>query len=266
MIYKESGIVKSNIEIAEGIYQTDIFSPNISQNSFPGQFINILPSSNWSYVMRRPMSIANQINNEISIIYKAIGEGTRIMSNWLKNDKIDLLGPLGNKWEGYESNFPILIGGGVGIAPILNLHKKLNNIGIKHILIMGARNSKEHFLEHNPDANIYMSTDDGSLGINGNVVNVLKFIFLENKLPLEKKFFTCGPPMMMEAVRSYALQNDIKCDLALETLMACGVGICQGCTVERKLNNADKHSYRNQYALACIDGPIFKAKEIITCS
>ena len=124
MIYKESGIVKSNIEIAEGIYQTDIFSPNISQNSFPGQFINILPSSNWSYVMRRPMSIANQINNEISIIYKPIGEGTKIMIRWVEGEEVDYIGPLGNCWTGYDRYYPIIIGGGVGIAPILNLHNE----------------------------------------------------------------------------------------------------------------------------------------------
>ena len=123
MIYHEIANVISNEEISKGIYQTVFYAPEISANSHPGQFVNILPSSNWENVMRRPMSIASQGNNEISIIYKAVGEGTRIMANWEKDTQVDLIGPLGNYWEGYKSGSPILIGGGVGIAPILNLHR-----------------------------------------------------------------------------------------------------------------------------------------------
>ena len=79
------------------------------------------------------------------------------------------------------------------------------------------------------------------------------------------KIFSCGPPMMMESVRNYSLQNNLKCDLALETIMACGFGICQGCTVEKKAATTDKHSYRNKFVLACMDGPIFNAEGIVSC-
>ena len=265
MIYKELARVISNGEISKGIFQTVLNSPNISAHSYPGQFINILPSTCWGHVMRRPMSIANQGNDKITIIYKAIGEGTRIMAKWKIDLKVDLIGPLGNYWEGYESSSPILIGGGVGIAPILNLHNLLKNNKIQHILIMGARNEFEHFLEHDPDNNIYISTDDGSLGIKGNVVDALQNIFPSSNHPSDCRIYSCGPPMMMESVRKYSLLNDIRCDLALETIMACGFGICQGCTVERDVDTNAQHSYRNQFALACMDGPIFNAKEILSC-
>ena len=265
MIYNEIGKVISNEEISEGIYKTVFHSPAISVNSHPGQFVNILPSSDWQHVMRRPMSIASQGNGEISIIYKAIGEGTRIMANWDLDTKVDLIGPLGNYWEGYESTHPILIGGGVGIAPIFNLHNLLKKHQIEHILIMGARDENEHFLKQDKRNQIFLSTDDGSMGIAGNVVDALSSIFPNGDYPSGCKIFSCGPPMMMESIRNYSLQNGLECDLALETIMACGFGICQGCTVEKKATTTDKHSYRNKFVLACMDGPIFNAEEIVSC-
>ena len=266
MIFNEITSVISNDEISEGIYQTNLYAPDISASARPGQFVNILPSSNWEHIMRRPMSIASQGDDKISIIYKAVGEGSRIMAQWTIGIQVDMIGPLGNYWVGYGSGSPILIGGGVGIAPILNLHTQLKKNDIQHILIMGAGNSGEHFLEHDPDNHIYMSTDDGSLGINGNVVDALRFIFPNGDCPLDGKIFACGPPMMMEGVRKYAFENQLKCDLALETIMACGIGICQGCTVERIRDGMIDHSYRSRYALACLDGPIFTAEEIISCA
>jgi len=265
MIFKETSSVVSNNKIAKGIYQTILYAPDISAYSHPGQFVNILPSYNWKNVMRRPMSIASQGNDEISIIYKPIGEGTRIMTNWKEGSQVDLIGPLGNYWSNYDSGYPILIGGGVGIAPILNLHTQLGKKHIQHILIMGAKNAQEHFLQHDPINHTYISTDDGSVGINGNVVDALKVIFPDGDYPANGKIFSCGPPMMMESVRKFALEHNLCCNLALETIMACGIGICQGCAVERKIDNIADYSYRTHYALACIDGPIFTAEEIVSC-
>ena len=265
MIYNEISKVISNEEISKGIFKTVLHAPAISVNAHPGQFVNILPSADWDHIMRRPMSIASQGNDEISIIYKAIGVGTCIMANWEKGEKVDIIGPLGNYWYGYEAIFPILIGGGVGIAPILNLHNHLLEKNIDHILIMGARHAAEHFLQHKPQNNIFLATDDGSLGIKGNVIDTVKYIDSQKSIPDNAKIYSCGPPLMMEAVRIHSLKNNLACDLALETIMACGIGICQGCTVERKVDKIDAHSYRNRFALACIDGPIFSGEEIITC-
>ena len=110
-----------------------------------------------------------------------------------------------------------------------------------------------------------LATDDASFGIAGNVVDALQNIFPNGNHPSGCKIYSCGPPMMMEGVRSYALQHHLDCDLALETIMACGVGICQGCTVERKTSKELGHSYRNRFSLACMDGPIYNAKEIVSC-
>tara|TARA_X000001036_G_scaffold277106_1_gene257417 strand:+ start:218 stop:1021 length:804 start_codon:yes stop_codon:yes gene_type:complete len=261
-IFQEKAKVVYTREIAENTFETMLHSPEISNHSKPGQFINILPSLNWYSMMRRPMSIASQGDGEISIIYKVVGDGTRLMQSWGVGELVDIIGPLGNFWTEYRDYEPILIGGGVGIAPIMNLKKHLDNLDIDSHLIMGARTSDEHFLKHNPNRQVYMSTDDGSLGINGTVINVLESL---GQSINNKKIFACGPPGMMEAVKTYSLNNNIICDLAIETIMACGVGICQGCTVELNQHCEDQNSYRQKYALACIDGPIFNARDIKTC-
>ena len=260
MIYNEIAKIISNKKIADNIYETIMISPEISQQSKPGQFINILPFKNWNKVMRRPMSIASQNNNKISIIYKVFGEGTDIMSKWKTNQKVDIIGPLGNCWENFSDKLPILIGGGVGIAPIINLHNMLNDLEIKHILIMGAKTKKEHFMNHDVDNHILLCTDKGGLGIKGNILTPLNEITKNIKVD-DFKIFTCGPPGMMRAVAEYCLKNNIDCELALETIMACGVGICQGCTIIKNSNIKD-NTYREKYALACIDGPIFNLKDL----
>ena len=260
MIYNEIATVLSNHQIADNIYQANLYSPKISKKSKPGQFVNILPNKNWINVMRRPMSIASQKDNEISIIYKVFGEGTEIVSQWKENDKIDIIGPLGNFWKDFNNSFPILIGGGVGIAPIINLHHMLLEVNVKHSLIMGARKKEEHFIDHSPNNNIFLSTDLDDYGIKGNVIVALEKI-LESKNIENYKIFTCGPPAMMKAIAEYCILHAINCDLALETIMACGIGICQGCTVTLN-NDINSDSYREKYALACLDGPIFNVKDI----
>ena len=207
------------------------------------------------------MSVSGQDKDNIAIIYKVVGDGTKLMKSWKVNEIVDILGPLGNYWTEYNDYEPILIGGGVGIAPIINLKNHLDDLKISYDIIMGARTKAEHFLTHTPEKGIYMSTDDGTLGVHGTVIDALKLL---DKDMNNTKIFACGPPGMMEAVKDFSIRKDIVCDLAIETIMACGVGICQGCTVE--MNRADnKNSYREKYVLACVDGPIFRAKDIKTC-
>jgi len=262
-IFNEKAIISSNELIAFNTYQATMLAPKASKSILPGQFINISPNDSWDKVMRRPMSVSSCDGELIGIIYKVVGEGTKIMSDWKEGDEVDIIGPLGNFWSNFNEKIPLIIGGGVGVAPILFLHKHLNDKGIKHHMIMGARNKDEHFLKHSVDENHHciLTTDDGSLGVEGNVLDGIKLI--DN---LEGcKIFVCGPPLMMESVKLLSEKENILCDIALETVMACGFGICQGCTVEFKNNKTEEHSYRNKYGLVCCDGPIFNAKDIKTC-
>ena len=111
---------------------------------------------------------------------------------------------------------------------------------------------------HRPKKNIYLSTDLEEYGIKGNVVFALKKI--RKQIKEEIKVFSCGPPAMMKAVLNFCNNNYIDCDIALETIMACGIGICQGCTIVKNYNKGN--TYRKKYSLACIDGPIFNIKDL----
>ena len=263
MIYNEISKVIDNKEIAENIYQAHISSENISKAAKSGQFVNILPSSDFDKTMRRPMSLSYQDDDSFKIIYKPIGEGTNIMKDWRKGDVIDIIGPLGNSWDTSGDKEAILLGGGVGIAPILNLYNNIKSTKTAH-LFFGARKKEEHFIKHDPDNNIYISTDNGSAGIKGNLFEAMNSIFDINKLK-DKSIYVCGPPRMMETVREFVVEHDIECYLALETIMACGIGICQGCAVEKCISASGSDTYRNKYELVCMDGPIYKANEVKTC-
>lgn len=211
--------------------------------------------------MRRPMSIAAVSGNNLSILFKIVGAGTEKMRSWEPGQLVDCIGPLGNTWTGYEKYFPLLVGGGVGLAPILFLKQVLTAAHIQHALIAGSRTSGEHFLKHEPHRSIWLTTDDGSIGLSGNVLKGLEAAVV--KIPGEgrtPKIFCCGPPAMNRAVGEFALGAGITCDISIETIMACGTGICQGCAIELRQAIPELPTYRRHYALACKDGPIFKAE------
>ena len=132
----------------------------------------------------------------------------------------------------------------------------------KHILCCNT--GSEHFFNHDIKNNVYLSTDDGTSGIKGNLFEAVCSIFTKDEIK-DMILYVCGPPRMMEAFRIFSIENKIKCYLALETIMACGIGICQGCTIEKSIIRSETNSYRNTFELACIDGPIFKANEVKTC-
>ena len=265
--------VISTDKIAKNIYKVRLKAPKITDLSEVGQFVNILPDSNWEKAMRRPMSIAekNKKENCIELIYKVFGEGTQLMNDWIRGDKIDIIGPLGNGWDVSNiidgDKLPVLMGGGVGIAPIMSLYQYIANYKKNALLIMGARNFDEHFLNHKINELVVLSTDDGSLGVKGNVIDALEHAIDKiDEINLNQiEIFCCGPPMMMESVKKYSDLNNIDCQVALETIMACGFGICQGCTVEYDNDEDSGHSYRSRFGLVCLDGPVFNAKNIKTC-
>ena len=261
---QEYSKVISNKLISENLWETILESPKIAQIAKPGQFINILPKKKWNHVMRRPMSIGGTNKDNIKILFKIIGPGTNLMAQWKEGDKIDIIGPLGNKWGNSKNRLPILISGGVGVVPLLFLREYFQSQNIEHIFIMGARTKYEHFMDHNPDLGVWLSTDDGSYGIKGDVLKVIHEIADKQNIN-NFKIFACGPSQMLESIRNYSNNNNIECELALECVMACGIGICQGCAVEMSHKKYKNKSYRNQIKLVCIDGPIFKGEELKSC-
>ncbi len=259
----EKALVLSNKKIAIGIYEMILSAKKIADvHPFPGQFINISVSDSWLYPLRRPMSIAGFDGSNLRIIYKLFGEGTRILSNKKNGDILNLFGPVGNGFGNPDGGYPILVGGGVGLAPILWLHKLFAQKGIRHHTIIGARSMSEHFLEHSPEANLLLATDDGSIGKKGTVMPVLRDICKNFDNP---KLYACGPQLMLKAVNDFALEKTIDCELSVESYMACATGICQGCVVERSNVNISEseHTYHERYSLVCINGPVYNAGEIL---
>jgi len=152
-----------------------------------------------------------------------------------------------------------LIGGGTGVAPILNLHHECQQAGVNHTTIFGARKSGGHFLEPDETQQLILTTDDGSLGIRGTVMGPLERVIQTHPNPA---LYVCGPEPMLVRIQKFALERQIPAQLSVESYMACGIGLCQGCVIEKNQNSNRRHSYHETYSLTCMDGPVYKAEEI----
>ena len=251
MLIEKSEIIE-NIQIAEGIWRMVFTSSEIANEYVgAGQFVSILIDDNWVHLIRRPMSIAEVSDNKISIIYKVFGKVTQVLTKLRSNDYIDVLGPLGNVFSVDISKYdPILIGGGIGISPIINLSKYLTQKKIAFTSIFGAKTAREHFLQHNHN-NVLLSTDDGTIGIKGTIIDALNTVLTEIDNP---KIFACGPEQMLSYLQFMLKEKGIPAQFSVESYMACGVGFCQGCAIHNKQNNG--------YHLVCKDGPVFEMDEV----
>lgn len=251
-MYIQDVTVLSNKELTKGTFLLEVESGNLSQSLKPGQFFNIQVSENFFPLLRRPFSISDVNGSSIFFMYKVVGEGTKIMAQCKPNEKLNLLGPLGNSF-GLDELFDqiIILGGGIGIAPFPFLIKKLNP-SQKYSVLFGVRNKTE--IHEYGLKNVHFSSDDGSIGFHGNVVQLLEKHLADVRLN-KIKIFACGPNQMLRALQKMAVEKNIQCEVSLESAMACGFGICQGCPIEYKVNDS--------YNLICKDGPIFNVKDIV---
>ena len=238
------------------IFSLKLYSPAICQNSKPGQFVMIRDKKwNLDPFLNRPMSIAN-VDKDLNVFELQIlvtGKGTLHLSQLKENSTVQVIGPLGNSFSYPDENENVaLVAGGIGIAPLVFYESILKSRKSKIYFFYGAANQSELIPENYIPNNIRFSTDDGSKGYTGFVTEDLKQNINSNNI---HKIFACGPNPMLKAVQSIALENEIYCELSIETIMACGYGICQGCIVRKKANE-------NEYYLTCKDGPVFNANNI----
>lgn len=255
--FQEDAHVASREEIAPGIFILRVLSPTIAHQSRPGQFLNIRSVDNYVPLLRRPFSISDVDGNEIEIMFNVIGKGTQILSRKRAGDTIDLLGPLGNPFPfSLARKHALLVAGGMGVAPFPFLTRMLMNEGHRVTSFVGARTANQ-LIERNL-LNCRVATDDGTVGFRGNVVDLLRE-FLEDDHGQDIQIYGCGPTPMIKALSNLAHEKSIPCLLSLEGDMACGIGICQGCPVERR-------GSEKKYALVCTEGPVFESGEIVLCS
>ena len=235
--------IKSNIKLAESVYETVLLGDTSSLRS-PGQFINIKIDG---LFLRRPISVCDYDENSITIIYKVVGEGTELMSEMQSGEKLDVLCGLGNGFDTSKSgDNPVLIGGGVGVPPMYNLCKKLISEGKKVTVILGFNNADEIFYEDKfkaLGADVKVTTVNGSYGIQGYVTDALK----ETNYTY---FYTCGPMPMFKAIENAATTSG---QYSFEERMGCGFGACMGCSCKTKYGNKR----------ICKDGPVLEREEII---
>lgn len=239
--------------VADDTYSIRFHSPELARSVQPGQFVNILTDQSFDPLLRRPYSISDVQSDECEILFAVVGKGTAILARKRPGDLIGILGPLGNTF-GFGKDFAtaLIVAGGIGVAPFPLLTSALRARGRRILSFVGARSATRLVLGGLDE--VHVATDDGSEGFHGTVVECLEWFLSANAVDAPR-IFACGPNPMLSALRSFALEQDIPCELSLESEMACGIGICQGCPVERC--DGDR-----KYALVCAEGPCFDAREI----
>ena len=249
---KETAVVYSQEELAPGIFSMWIVT-DIADEARPGQFISVY-SQDGSRLLPRPISIceADPDEGRLRIVYRIAGKGTDEFSKYVSGDPIDIMGPLGNGFP-QEGENVFLIGGGIGVPPMLEMAKQLN---CEKQIILGYRD-KNLFLRDEFEAygEVFVATEDGSVGTKGNVLDAIR----EQNLTADV-IYACGPTPMLRAIKEYAAEKGIKCYISLEEKMACGIGACLGCICKTK--EKGHHTNVNNTRI-CKDGPVFDAKEVV---
>ena len=252
---KGTAAVAGQEKLAEGVYSMWIDTEPVAAQAKAGQFVSLY-SGDGAKLLPRPISICetDKEKGRIRLVYRVAGAGTEEFSRYQEGDTVDILGPLGNGFplEGMAGKKAFLIGGGIGIPPMLQLAKELD---CENQAVLGYRD-KELFLkeEFESYASVYVATEDGSAGTKGNVIDAIR----ENGLKADV-IFACGPTPMLRAIKAYALERGIPCYLSLEEKMACDIGACLACVCQSK--EVDPHSNVHNKRI-CKDGPVFKAEEV----
>lgn len=219
----------------------------------PGQFVMIKVSSLFDPFLRRPFSIFQVNGDKISIFYKIVGKGTKIMSSWEKGETVDALGPLGKGFSIWSKQSILLVAGGMGIAPLAFLASTLFKKNCNFKVIWGIEHRMDDKLIETISKvvkNLIIYTEDGSLDKKGLASDGLKWA-LKKERP--NYVYACGPLAMLKAISHIAKSENIPLEVCLESQMACGIGACLGCAIQGK----------SGLLKVCQQGPVFRAQDII---
>jgi dihydroorotate dehydrogenase electron transfer subunit len=237
-------MILQNEKLNEFVYRMTVSCKDTSWIK-PGKFINVkIPN----FYLRRPMAVSDFTNNQFSFIYEIVGNGTKLLSTLKPGQEIDILENLGNSYE-YKETYgkPVLISGGSGLGPILNLAKSFNEQKIAYELICGFPDKTKVVLVNEIqklNLNAHICTDDGSFGEKGNVVQIINKYGFKNNY-----YYACGSPNMLKAV----FKNNKAGQLSLDERMGCGFGACMGCAIKTRKGNQR----------ICKNGPIFKSEDLL---
>ena len=249
--FKEQAVVIRQEEISYGIYSMWLKTEKIASHAKAGQFLSLYCHDR-SRLLPRPISICEIDAQDcaLRVVYRVAGKGTEEFSTLRTGEQIEIVGPLGNGFPHKEKK-AFLIGGGIGIPPMLQLAKELD---CQKQIILGYRD--EVFLKNDFKGlgDIYIATEDGSYGTEGTVLDAISQNGLEAEI-----IYACGPTPMLRAVKEYAVQRKIECWISLEERMACGIGACLACVCKSK--EKDDHTNVHNKRI-CKEGPVFRAEEV----
>lgn len=276
MKYKEHAGVLGCVRIGTGIFSLKLTAEKIAAAAKPGQFVSVY-SHDSSRLLPRPISIceADESSGVLRLVFRIAGAGTEEFSRLQEGDSVWLTGPLGNGFplERAEGKRVFLIGGGIGIPPMLETARRLEGDSAAEELHSEAGRTEQHrtgagpsevtavlgyrderFLMEEFPCRTYAATEDGSFGTRGNVLDAIR----EQGLSADV-IYACGPAPMLRALKQYALETGTECWLSMEEKMACGIGACLSCVC--RSTETDEHS-RVKNKRACTEGPVFESTEI----
>ena len=259
MKIRETAVIISQECLCEGVYSMRL-KTKAAKYAVPGQFISVYPNSA-ARLLPRPISICEmqEGREELRIVYRIAGAGTEEFSHLAAGDEITILGPNGNGFSAAagrqigKDEKALLIGGGIGIPPMLGLAKSLE---CDVTIVAGYRSAKEMFLTKDLESagKLYIATDDGSEGVHGTVIDAIR-----KKGIRADVIFACGPVPMLKGVKRYSEENGISAYVSMEERMACGIGACLGCVCAS--TDIDDHS-KVKNKRVCADGPVFSVSEV----
>lgn len=250
--YVEDGIVLSNECIGSNVWKMKVKAPLQAKAAEVGSFAQLKVTNTTAPLLRRPISYANfdAEKGTVDFLYRVVGEGSKIMTTLKEGDIIDTLGPLGTAFNTSENM--LLVGGGVGIAPMLSIASHLKD-GERATVILGFRDDSELFwadLFKPYPVDVYITTNDGSVGTKGFPTTIMAKLLENEKF---SAVYTCGPEPMMKGVAKVATEYGVKCEVSLEARMGCGTGVCYGCSMETRDGRRIK---------VCTHGPVFDSEEV----
>jgi len=243
--------ILSQEKLAPEVNKIELLAPAIAQEAQPGQFVTVAVSDQVAPLLRRPFGIAD-VNKEagtITLIYRLLGPATHLLDKLLPQAKVSIIGPLGHGFS-LAGKKPLLIGGGMGLAPLHFLATRLSAVPVE--VLMGGKTQAELFwtqLFTDIVKEVHLTTDDGTEGIKGTVMALLPQLLAAGY----DSIYVCGPIPMMKAVVAEVNKTNIPCEVSLEKYMACGLGACLSCSCQgigKRLK-------------VCTDGPVFDSREVV---
>ncbi len=257
--------VQSINKVADEIFSITLSDQHIAGHAHSGQFINVLVPGANDILWRRPFGIhrTNTDAGTFDILFKVVGRGTKALTNVKTGDKLDIIGPLGNHFTcPPDINEAVMVAGGLGIAPFPLFLQDTGNKNIHYALFYGTKSKNQFcsldFFNKTVD-NRFLTTEDGSFGEKGFITDSLERYLIGPTTKAGKYLYVCGPTPLLAKVKQLARQFDIRAQVSVETMMACGFGACMGCPVPVEKPTEDGR----EYLLACKDGPVFNMEDIV---